>query len=89
MRTVNSSDVFYAPGPVPSEPDQLRRYLEDEFLKIQKVVEALAAGHLTMSYVAPTKPRKGDLRYADGTSWSPNGTGTGIYYYNGSAWVKL
>lgn len=88
MRTVNSSDIFYTPGPVPSETDQLRRYLEDELLKIQTVVEALAAGHLAMSYVAPTKPRKGDYRIADGTSWNP-GSGKGFYWYDGSSWLKL
>ena len=88
MRAVNSSDIFYTPGPVPSDPEQMRRYLEDEFLKLQKVVEALAAGHIPMSYAAPAKPRRGDFRIADGVSWNP-GSGKGWYWYDGSSWLKL
>ena len=45
-------------------------------------------GVLDPTYVAPTKPREGDLRLADGTSWNP-GSGAGFYGYYGSAWVKL
>ena len=38
--------------------------------------------------VAPSKPRAGDIRLADGTNWNP-GSGAGFYGYYGGAWVKL
>ena len=90
MRTPNLGTPFYTTGNVPDEPADLPRFLREELLKIQGVVNLLALGHIDMVNVAPTKPRNGDIRYADGTQFKPNGTGTkGIYYYNGSAWVLL
>lgn len=88
MRNVTVSDVFYVPGIVPDDPAQLRRFLEDELLKIQKAINSLAAGHLSMSVAAPTKPRAGDFRVTDGVNWNPGG-GKGFYWYDGSAWLKL
>lgn len=38
--------------------------------------------------VAPSKPREGMIRFADGTSWNP-GSGRGLYQYVSGAWVKL
>jgi len=32
------------------------------------------------------KPRDGDIRYADGTNWNPNGQGQGIYWFDGTDW---
>jgi len=88
MRTPNVSDIFYIPGIVPDDPAQMRRFLEDELLKLQKVIQALAAGHLSISTTAPAKPRAGDIRIANGTNWNPGG-GAGVYWYTGSAWTKL
>jgi hypothetical protein len=90
MRTPNISSAFYTPGNAPFELDQLRRYVEDELNKVAAAISLLAAGHLDKSYAAPTKPRDGDIRYADGTTWKPNGTGgVGIWYFNGSVWTQL
>ena len=39
----------------------------------------------------PSRPREGDVRYADGTDWDP-GSGEGIYFFKkGSpgSWVLL
>lgn len=36
----------------------------------------------------PRKPRMGNLVCADGLNWDP-GAGVGIYWFNGTAWVKL
>lgn len=88
MRTPNVSDVFYTPGIVPEDPKLFRRFLEDELFKIQLVISALATGHISISTVAPAKPRAGDIRIADGTLWNPGG-GQGVYWYTGSAWTKL
>lgn len=88
MRTAVTSNL-YTPGIVPSDAEQYRRFLYEELQKISAAIAALAAGHLDPSYAAPAKPREGDVRYADGTSWNPGGTGNGMYYYNGTAWVKM
>ena len=92
MQPINNNSVFYAAGPVPdpnkTSAKDLQLYLVNEFSAIQAAIGLLAAGHLDKSYAAPTKPRDGDFRYADGTSWNP-GSGAGFYRYNGSAWVFL
>lgn len=90
MRTPNLGTVSYAPEQIPDDPEELKRFLRSEFQKIQVAIQLLAAGHLDITTVAPVKPRDGDIRYAQGTSWNP-GSGVGIYYYKGatSAWVFL
>lgn len=88
VRVTNRNSVQYSPGVVPNDPAQLPRYLQDEFAKIASAVLMLAAGHLDVSTVAPAKPREGDLRIANGTSWDP-GSGAGLYRHNGTAWVHV
>lgn len=88
MRPLNSNSVYYVPDNAPSDIRDLPRYVEVELYKIKKALDILILGHLDKTYVAPPKPRDGDIRYADGTEWNP-GSGVGVYYYNGSAWVKL
>lgn len=66
----------------------MRGFLLAEFQKIGAAVQALAAGHLDMTHVAPPKPRAGMIRLADGVNWNP-GAGQGVYcFYNGT-WNKL
>lgn len=73
----------YTPGNVPDAA------ISDEF---QKVAQALDTPNqmlmLDTLYAAPTKFRTGSIVLADGTTWDP-GSGAGVYYYNGSAWVFL
>lgn len=89
MRTPNLGTVSYAPGILPQDPASLVRVLGEELQAISAAIQALALGHLDTTTVAPTKPRAGDIRYADGTLWNP-GTGEGIYYFNAAgSWVKL
>jgi hypothetical protein len=80
--------IDYAPGPVPKDFGQLQQFLEIELYKIKDAVDLLAAGHLDKTYVEPTRPREGDLVYADGTTWNP-GSGLGIYQYRAAAWVFI
>lgn len=87
VRAVLSSTI-YAPGNPPSDPNDIQRFLIEELGKIQSAINALSAGHLDKTYVAPAKPRDGDIRYADGTQFNP-GSGAGIYWYNGTVWTKL
>jgi hypothetical protein len=81
--------INYTPSPIPTDTSSIPAYLVSEFNKI-----ALAMQHgpnnMEKTYVAPDKPRDGDLKYADGTHWNP-GSGVGIYYYKGSAsaWIFL
>lgn len=88
MRTPNVKDIFYTPGTPPADPALNRAFLERELDKIRLAFELVSQGHLVKTHVAPVKPRAGDLRFADGTDWNP-GSGSGIYYYTGSAWTKL
>lgn len=88
MRTPNLGTVQYNPGQVPADPAQMQAFLRDELNKMAAAINALAAGHLDEQTVAPAKPRKGDIRLADGVLWNP-GAGAGIYYYTGAAWSKL
>lgn len=88
VRPINLSAVSYSPEQPPTNQDEFNRYVYNELLKIQQSISALAAGHIDKTYVSPTKPRDGDIRYADGTSWNP-GSGAGVYYFNGTIWKLL
>ena len=88
MRAANTNTISYAPNQVPTDQEELVRFLTSELKRIQAAIDGLAAGHLDKTYVAPTKPRDGDWRYADGTSWNP-GSGQGFYGYYGAAWHFL
>lgn len=88
MRTPTIATAAYAPGYPPEALDDLRRFLFDELSKIAGVISQLSAGHIDKSYVVPTKPRDGDIRLADGTSWNP-GSGQGLYVYYSTAWHFL
>lgn len=83
------SSVYYQPGQPPADPEALPRYLSEELSALARAVTLLAAGHLDVTNVAPTKPRDGDLRYADGTNWNPSAGGEGIYAYYNSTWNRL
>ena len=87
-RVTSSASVQYSPDDPPEDPTQLVRFLRTEFLKLEAAIKALAAGHLEVEHVAPTRPRAVDLRVADGTDWNP-GSGFGLYAYNGTAWVLV
>lgn len=88
MIAINQNSAFYAPSPLPSDITGLLRYLSTELTAIQAAINAIAAGHLDKTTVVPPKPRDGDIRYADGTSWNP-GSGQGFYGYYSSAWHFL
>ena len=87
MRAPNAGSSTYAPGDPPADPAQLQRYLREMETKLSATFSALAAGHLDKSTVAPAKPRDGDIRYADGTSWNPGG-GKGLYMFS-TVWTLI
>lgn len=90
MRTPSIATVQYVPNEVPANAADMQRFFREELDRIAAAIRALAEGHLDKTTVAPLKPRDGDIRYADGTSWNP-GSGVGIYFYKGatSSWVFL
>lgn len=88
MKPRNSNSVQLSSNNVPVSAEELPRYLSDEIPRLWAAIQVLAVGHLDMTYSAPDKPRNGDIRYADGTTWNP-GSGQGIYYYKSSAWTLL
>lgn len=77
----------YFPNKSPNEYDD--GFVSGELSKISFAIDQISMGHLDVQNVAPSKPRQGDMRYADGTNWNPSG-GEGIYFFNAAgAWVKL
>ena len=88
MRTPNLGTVSFNPADPPADPEQLQRYLRDFNVMLGAVIRLLVAGHLDMATVAPTKPRNGDMAYADGVSWNPGG-GKGLYMSNGAVWTLI
>lgn len=88
MRTPNLGTAFYAVGEPPNDPAEIGRFLRDELQKISGAVQALALGHVDMTAVAPSKPREGDIRLANGTTWAP-GASAGFYGFYSGAWHFL
>ncbi len=89
MQANNSNSVFYSPAPVPSDTKDLQRYLQNEFSAIQNAILQLAAGHVDVTSVAPTKPREGDIRLCDGTAWNPVLIGKRFVGFRSGVWVDL
>lgn len=77
---------MYVPGSMPS--GDLHQYLGDELAKISAVLQVSGKGMISKVYKAPTKPREGMVRIADGSHWNP-GNGAGVYYYNEESWHFL
>ena len=78
----------YFPNKSPNKYEE--GFISDELSKISFAIDQVSMGHLDVQNVAPSKPRQGDLRYADGSNWNPSAGGEGIYFFNAAgAWVKL
>lgn len=82
------SSAGYSPGIAPVDAEQFRRWVEEELRKIASTFLLVSSGHIDVTYVPPAKPREGDIRLADGSTWNP-GSGKGAYIYYGSAWHYL
>jgi len=79
----------WSPNPAPVDPAQLPDYLFSELSRVGSIIFNLDTFRLEPTYVAPEKPRAGDIRYADGTNWNPGSGGEGIYAYFNNTWNKL
>ena len=76
------------PPIVKGDAAALLDYLMRELEQIERTAESADTLTLKVLYAAPARPRNGMIAYADGTDWDP-GSGQGVYYYDGSAWVFL
>ena len=84
----------FNPNPAPIQVEQLPDYLFNELNRMGDILLNIDLFRLEPTYVEPTRPRPGDIRYASGTAIDPNGwnpgSGEGIYLYDLSgSWVKL
>ena len=79
----------WSPNPAPVAPEALPDYLFNELINVGDIIFNLDTFRLEETNTEPTKPRYGDIRYADGTNWDPGGTGEGIYAYFNATWNKL
>lgn len=80
----------YYPEPVPYTDDlpYIREWLGREFSNILVAFEGVEMIQLVEDHIAPTDPRQGMIKFADGVNWNPGG-GQGFYGYDGTGWVKL
>ena len=77
---------YYTPGPGLGAIDAA---VKRELDRISQATRGAAPYvQLQVLAVAPDRPRKGMMVYADGTNWNP-GSGAGVYVYSGTAWVQL
>lgn len=79
----------YIPSPVPTDPENISAYLQEELKRISQTVNNISEGHWDVVHVAPEKPREGDVRFADGTDWNPGSNGVGPYVYKNGGWCQF
>jgi hypothetical protein len=72
----------------PKDPEAIMKWAENELQKLEVAFTDLDLIRLVEQDAAPSRPRAGDIRQADGTHWNP-GSGQGIYGYYGGAWHKF
>ena len=85
---VETSVVRYEPGPLPENVEDLGGYVVSELKRLGDILLNQSLIRIDRIHTEPSKPRTGDIRYADGTDWNP-GSGEGVYFYNGTLWVNL
>lgn len=84
----------YIPNPVPQgDLESLKRFIGLELQRIARCsTEASERVSFQILYAAPTKYNAGDVVYADGTRWNPDGvSGQGLYRRNvlNTLWVFI
>ena len=80
--------MYEAKTPPAGDLETLRAFIDRELVELERSFYNLDQIRLKETNVAPTKPRAGDVRLADGTNWNP-GSGAGFYGYYAGAWSKL
>lgn len=77
---------FPTPPPISEEVSDIKRWVHINFQRL--AASMLTAHDFNTIITAPKNVARGMVRDADGTGWDP-GSGAGLYWYDGSAWVKL
>ncbi len=81
--------MAYIPQPVPSDPAALPDYLRAEFQRLFSAFNAQSELlRVATTYGTPDKPRTGDVRIADGSTWAPV-VGNVPVWYDGTEWVPF
>lgn len=80
--------MSYVVSPMPERVEDLSRWLQQELALVSATLDIALARQVEFLNVAPSKPREGDVRGADGTNWNP-GAGKGVYVYYTGAWRLL
>tara|TARA_B100001094_G_scaffold332932_1_gene407393 strand:+ start:5737 stop:6639 length:903 start_codon:yes stop_codon:yes gene_type:complete len=82
----------YVRGLYPQNPDDLHRFLQNEFLRIDTFANQSSETAITTADTAPVNPKRGMTRFAV-NPWYPIAsitTGdTGLVVYDGSAWQQV
>ena len=68
----------YSPNPVPSDPEDLPRYIFEELLKLQGALEENPTTFIEVKNATPARKKQGDIVYADGTNFDP---GSGLFTF--------
>lgn len=73
---------MYSPQVPPQQPEELLPYLSDEFLRVAQAFNAVDNGEWPISGSIPDKYKAGTVKYFNGTTSNPLGTGKeGPYFY--------
>lgn len=88
MARGDASGLYQPRGVSRGSLDDLIAYVDEELWRISGVLEVALMREVEVSHVAPSRPRDGMTRLADGVDWNPGG-GQGVYTYYNSTWNKL
>ena len=81
--------MAYIPQAVPSDPTALPDFLRAEFQRLFQALNSQAELlRLATTYGTPDKPRTGDVRIADGSTWAPV-VGNVPVWFDGTDWVPF
>lgn len=84
------SGLDYTPaGSPPSQLQDLTAFVYTELQRISDSMRVVDLIHLETTGTAPSKASDGDIRFADGTGWNPDGGGAGVFVYYGGSWRRM
>ena len=74
--------------PAPDDKEALVAWLRLDLPKELELLGNPGLLQMRVMHVAPDKPRRGLVVFADGTDWNP-GSGEGVYVYTTTGWRPL
>jgi hypothetical protein len=76
------------PPPDSDSPGELKSWVNRQFERLNDALNSIVPGSMDQLHAAPSKPRDGMVRLADGTDWNP-GFGAGPYVFQDGAWRPM